>query len=177
MSDLSSPSWDFRWPDPVASRVASERLLEAMPPDQAGLNHRIMVTIRLETDGDRDVVTSALLATPWAVERIYWKAPMFEGTMPIASAMPLEADETGRVAAKQGVILTLQQRRIPVLTAWEPETGHYLVEVLESPVLEYAHAEAALAAVGVNPLSQPPRHWSQQIQKPVSRRSLITLFR
>ncbi|MBF0124067.1 MAG: hypothetical protein HQL60_01870 [Magnetococcales bacterium] len=163
-------SWDFRWPDPVALRVASERILDALP-DGVKLNRRIVITVRLEDASRSGVVTSALLATPWAVERVYWKSPTWTEPMPVASALPLETDETGRVTAKQGLVLTLQQRRIPILTAWEPETGHYFVEPLIAPVLEFEHAEAALAAVaGVNPLSQP-------LQKPISRRHLITLFR
>jgi hypothetical protein len=189
---VPATAWDCRWPDPVALQVASLRLLdEAVQRHLEGLNPRIQVTVRLLPPAD-EPWTCAMLATPWAVEKIYWKAPScLVESLPVRSAFPLALDEHGRVGAGQGVLLVPSSvpdaRAIPVLIAWEPETGHYFVESLRRDVAGYRSAGEALAGVlpapGPEHAGQAGRSgeqgmdWARVLHNPVSRRSLLTFFR
>ncbi|MEO5377603.1 MAG: hypothetical protein H7832_07460 [Magnetococcus sp. DMHC-6] len=173
----SSPlvKWDCRWPDPVALQVAAERVLATLSPNHPDINPQLWVQARLTPP--RDELPSAILITPWAVERIYWHLP---GTLPsIQSATPLQVDEAGRVAKGQGVILRGKEKTIPVLIAWEPETGHHFVQTILHQVTHLNSNESAMAAALAqeNPGIHVPRSVSSRLEQPMDRRGLFRLFR
>lgn len=179
--DATSPAWDCRWPDPVALQVAAERLLDGLADTRKKLNRNIKVTVRMEPSPHPDALTRAVIAAPWGVERVYWNPPGV-AEPPIESAYPLEADEAGRVARGQGMMLDAgKEGKKPILIAWEPETGHYFVETLLHSVLGYSNAEEALRMAGgggrVEPRKQPKKSVTQHLEKEVSRRGLFDLFR
>lgn len=173
MDDTKTPLWDCRWPDPVALQVAAERLLQQRDPEDPGLNRKVSVLVRPDPPEGPDEVVSVLLASPWAVERIYWSAPPGQPP-PILHAAPLDVDQEGRVAAGQGVMLELERRTVPVLIAWEPETGHHFVETLCHSVRDFHSSEEALQAVQDD---RPPpifkKSLSQHMEKKISRRGLF----
>ena len=171
------PTWDCRWPDPVALQVASERILQSRPADDPSLNRRLTVRVQMiPPDLPIDPVR-ALLVTPWAVERIYWNNTAHP-TPPIRHAVPLTADDQGRVKAGLGVILEYAAHKVPVLTAWEPEVGHHFVETLLPSVKDFGSVEEALAvALGHKPLYPPKRSVTDHLSAPLSRRNLFGVFR
>ncbi|MBF0624141.1 MAG: hypothetical protein HQL82_04980 [Magnetococcales bacterium] len=180
MDPDESPRWDCRWPDPVALKVAMERFLLELGtnPDAVGDLHPTMpILVRMETDVGAAGMTTALLVTPWGVERVYWHR-RDQGAPPVESAIPLDGDAQGLVDKDQGVLLALGDRLQPALTAWEPETGHYFVETLLHSVRDLNTAEQALAvATGLQPPPPPGRSLTGHMQQPVSRRDLFDLFR
>jgi hypothetical protein len=175
-----SPQWDCRWPDPVALKVAAQRILAEQSADRTDLNRRLDITVRMEPpppDAGPGALVRALLVTPWAVERIYWANPAAE-SLPIESAYPLEGDASHRVSKGQGVLLRSGTRTVPVLIAWEPETGHHFVEALRSEVQAFEDPEEALAAaLGTKPPPPPRKSISGHMNTSVSRRRLIRWFR
>ncbi|MBF0309057.1 MAG: hypothetical protein HQL56_05990 [Magnetococcales bacterium] len=178
MSDNSAtlPSWDVRWPDPVAIQVAAARLMAAQAENSA-LNRALGIHLHMEEGSFEDPYSTGILVTPWAVERIFWiNPPRREPSL--QSAMPLTIDDKGRVAPGQGVILQESSRRIGVLTAWEPETGHYFVETLLPSTLPFRSCQEALQAALGAPAPQPPRQsLSTQLETACSRRSLFGFLR
>lgn len=177
MGNASSIYWDCRWPDPVAIKVATERLLAELPQDRPDLNLRLPVTVRLETEAITPRLTRALLVTPWAVERIYWSAPALPAP-PLEVAAPLDKDELDRPCKGQGAILRADDGNRPVVIAWEPETGHYFVETLLSPLLEFTTPEEAMAtATGAAPPPPPRKAMTSHLQTEVSRRGFLRFLR
>ncbi|MBF0582824.1 MAG: hypothetical protein HQL80_01170 [Magnetococcales bacterium] len=171
------PHWDWRWPDPVALKVAAERILQSRDPDDPTLNRRLSIRIQMDIPDSDGIPVRALMVTPWAVERIYWNSST-QHKPPIRHAFPLTADAQGRVAAGQGVILEFADTLVPVLTAWEPELGHHWVETLLPSVLGIHSVEEAVAlALGKKPLSPPKRSVSDHLSLSVSRRKLLGIFR
>ncbi|ABK43192.1 hypothetical protein Mmc1_0671 [Magnetococcus marinus MC-1] len=171
--------WDCRWPDPVALKVANDRLAEALDGERAGLNPALEVMVEMESAARDDGLASALLITPWAIERVYW---LGAGQLapPVQSAYPLEGDAQGRVAAGQGVLLHTAKGATPVVIAWEPETGHHFAQVLLPQVQNYINSYDAMAAAKAVGGAQPHRtkqSLSNHLDKPVSRRGLFNLFR
>lgn len=170
--------WDCRWPDPVAVQVANQRLLTTLDPARDDLNTRLPVSVTMEHPPGSMELPSAIVVSPWAVERVYWASPMQRGVdPPLYAAMPLEHNEQGRVKPGQGAVLdTGTGRTAPVVIAWEPETGHYFVETLLRQVSAFVSAdEARRAALGLAK-GRPPT-MAAQMQRPVSRRSLFDVFR
>ncbi|MBF0136728.1 MAG: hypothetical protein H7833_03320 [Magnetococcus sp. DMHC-1] len=181
-----APVWEFRWPDPVAIQVASERILRELRTrasadgtELTSLNLRLPVMVRMESTAGAEELARALLLTPWGVERIYWHPHGQEQSSIIESAFPLEADTEGRVAKGQGVLLRVAGSPRPVLIGWEPETGHYFVETLLHSVQEFDTIEEAFnMAQGVRPLRKPKMPTiSDQMQRQVSRRQLLGFWR
>jgi hypothetical protein len=171
------PRWECRWPDPVALKVASERILRSRPQDDPQLNRRLPVRVQMEATEQPDSPASALLVTPWAVERIFWSNPN-QPTPPIRHAMPLTADSHGRVAVGQGVLLQTPERQIPVLVAWEPEIGHHFIEILLTSTHDIDNPEEAVAiALGKKPATPPKQSLGDHLNKSISRRNLLGLFR
>ncbi|MBF0141954.1 MAG: hypothetical protein HQL57_02360 [Magnetococcales bacterium] len=171
------PSWDLRWPDPVAIKVAGERLLPEVEKSGRELNWRLPVVVQMEFPPDSTALPRGLLVSPWGVERIYWGRPG-KGTPPVRSALPLEPDEAGRVARGQGVLLTTETGERPVVIAWEPETGHHFVESLLSSVVCVLSVEEAIQrALGEAGPPAPARSISSHLERPVGRRALFQLFR
>lgn len=164
--------WDFRWPDPVAMQVAATRLLGDRQNES--LNLGIGIRAQLEGDLAFEECTRGLLVSPWAVERLFWCSPGIQRP-PMQSAYELTINEQGWFAAGQGVILLLE-RQIPVLTAWEYETGHYFVQTLLAPVTSFRSADEAMAAALGTPLAAAPT-LKQTLDQPVSRRHLFAFFR
>lgn len=169
-------AWDCRWPDPVALKVATDRILAGRPEDDPDLNRRLQVTVRMEGPGQDGDPVSAILVTPWAVERVFWH---FNGSIPaIRYASELEYDLQGRVAPGQGVILETSERTYPVVIAWEPETGHHFVQTLVHQVHEFSTVDAAVQAALVG---KKPRGGMTQasvaatLDREVSRRGLFNL--
>ncbi|MBF0447339.1 MAG: hypothetical protein HQL67_03975 [Magnetococcales bacterium] len=172
MNKTTAPVWECRWPDPVAIKVATDRILAQRSPDDPALNRKIQVIVRPDPPGLADQPNSALLVTPWGVERIYWSPPQQRPA--IIHAAPLELDETGRVQAGQGVLLKSGETTIPVLVAWEPETGHHFVETLLHSVRDYDSAQQAIAAIeGTEPTPDKKKSLSQHMEKKISRRGLF----
>ncbi|MBF0095899.1 MAG: hypothetical protein HQM04_03590 [Magnetococcales bacterium] len=171
------PRWECRWPDPVALKVASERILQSRPHDDPQLNRRLPIRVQMEDGSPSNPLISALLVTPWAVERIFWSHPGLP-TPPIRHAMPLTADSHGRVATGQGVLLQTPARQIPVLTAWEPEVGHHFIEILLTSTHDIDNPEEAMAiALGKKPPTPPKQSLGDHLNKSISRRNLLGLFR
>lgn len=172
-----TPHWDCRWPDPVALTVATERILQSRPQTDPNLNRRLSIRVQMDLPDDPSVPIRALLVSPWAVERIYWNNPA-QHHPPIRHALPLTADAQGRVAAGIGVILEFVEQLIPVLTAWEPEVGHHLVETLLPSVQDISSVEEAIAIALGQPHRYPPKQsLTDHLSHTVSRRNLIGLFR
>ncbi|MEO5348168.1 MAG: hypothetical protein H7836_00755 [Magnetococcus sp. YQC-3] len=172
-----SPTWDCRWPDPVALQVASERILQSRPADDPSLNRRLAIRVQMDPPDQPTDPIRALLVTPWAVERIYWNNTA-QPTPPIRHALPLTADSQGRVMAGLGVILEYATHKVPVLIAWEPEVGHHFVETLLPSVRDCGSVEEAIAvALGRKPLYPPKRSVTDHLSVPVSRRNLFGIFR
>ncbi|MBF0426951.1 MAG: hypothetical protein HQL66_14150 [Magnetococcales bacterium] len=178
----SLPRWEFRWPDPIALQVASERILrETVERARAegvaltDLNLRLPVLARMENSPFMEELVQALLVAPWGVERVYWHPPNRQHPPAIESAYPLEADASGNVAKGQGLLLRVGERLKPVLVGWEPETGHHFVETLLHSVREFATADEAFAmARAADPLYKSgARPVPSRMQRPVSRRQLF----
>lgn len=168
--------WDCRWPDPVALKVATDRLLAGLSPDDPSLNRALGVTVRMEPPDDPNDPVSALLVSPWAVERVFWHRVQTGSPPPLIHVAELELDAHGRVAAGQGVILETRERTVPVVIGWEPETGHHFVHTLLHRVSDIDTADAAInEALGIHPLAPTHRSISGHMQKKVSRRGLIGL--
>ncbi|MBF0614449.1 MAG: hypothetical protein G8237_04190 [Magnetococcales bacterium] len=178
MEEESGPVWDCRWPDPVALKVSATRILRNLPEKSPELNRNLAITVEMELNDDYSGDVRALLVTPWAVERIYWHSPTRGNDPPIRHAMALEADGAGRVAAGQGVLLELEDRQlVPVVTAWEPETGHYFVETLLHHTQGFDTAQSALDRALGKPLTRPTRQSvSSTMQRNVSRRGLLKFW-
>ena len=118
-----------------------------------------------------------MLVTPWRVERVYWSNPTL-GDPPVQHAAPLEVDAAGRVVAGLGLLLKSEGERIPVLTAWEPEVGHHFVETLLHSVHDFSTAEEAInAALGNKGKLHPKRSVADHLNKKVSRRNFLGIFR
>ncbi|WP_130469912.1 hypothetical protein [Candidatus Magnetaquicoccus inordinatus] len=172
------PKWEWRWPDPVALQVASERILQSRAPDDPNLNRQLKIRVQMESTQHPEAPISALLVTPWAVERIFWHNPHNQPTPPIRHAMPLTSDDEGRVAAGQGVLLEYIDRLVPVLTAWEPEVGHHFIEILLSSTHDLDNPEEAIAlALGKKPPTRSKQSVAEHLNKTVSRRNLLGWFR
>lgn len=173
------PVWDCRWPDPVALRVCSERILREFSPEDPSINPRLGIQVELESGEATHLVTRALLVTPWAVERVYWHNPALGGEPPVRFAVALERDETtGRVAAGQGVLLEVGAGRLaPVVIAWEPETGHTFVETLLHQTQEFDTPRAALAAALGEPEVPGRQSVTSTLNREVSRRGLLGFWR
>ncbi|MBF0109674.1 MAG: hypothetical protein HQL76_10905 [Magnetococcales bacterium] len=172
----SKPRWDCRWPDPVALKVASDRLLAGRPIDDPTLNRRLGVTVRMESPGDGDDPVHAILVTPWAVERVFWHLNQPGSIPPVRYAAELDLDTEGRIAAGQGVILETRERTYPVVIAWEPETGHHFIQTLLHQVLEFRSVDEAIGeALGVHHLARDRRSLTDQLQRKVSRRGMFRL--
>lgn len=168
--------WDCRWPDPVALKVATDRILSSRPLDDPGLNRILGVFVRMEPPNDAGGPVSAILVTPWAVERIYWHHYQPNTTPPITHAAKLELDGAGRVAAGQGVLFQTKERTLPVIIGWEPETGHYFIETLLHQVYDYRSANDAInAALGVRPISLGKKSLDDRLNDKVSRRGILGL--
>lgn len=179
-TDPSAPIWDCRWPDPVALRVSAERILRDLPADDPNLNRCLTITVDMDLPNTLSIwAIQTLMVTPWAVERIYWHNPSSSHLPPIQYAISLEKESSGRVAAGQGVLLEVSEKRlVPVVIAWEPETGHYFVETLLHCTLEFDTAQAALAAaLGEPPESLPTLSIASTLNKEVSRRNLLGFWR
>jgi hypothetical protein len=174
-----APIWDCRWPDPVALKVSATRILRTLPENDPAINRKLTITVEMELNDDYSGEVRALLVTPWAVERIHWHSPTQGTTPPIRFAMPLEQDADHRVAAGQGVLLELEGGElVPVVTAWEPETGHYFVETLLHHTQEFDTAQTALEVALGKPMSTPPkRSISATMNRSVSRRGLLKFWR
>lgn len=172
---LEHTFWDCRWPDPVAIQVATKRILAARPPDDPALNRRLSVVIHMDPPQESDNHAQAILVTPWAVERIHWHTNS-QRPPAIKHATPLETDGEGRVAAGQGVILKTGETTVPVLIAWEPETGHHFVETLLHSVHEFITSEQAMAAALGQLSRQHKRSFSERMDRPIRRRDLFNLF-
>lgn len=173
MDSEQKPIWDCRWPDPVGLKVAADRTLRNYSPDDPGLNHRLGIRVQMDLPKEADGPVRAILVSPWAVERIHWCNPS-RGDPPILHASPLELDSDGRVQAGIGVLLECQGRRIPVLTAWEPELGHHFIETLLHTVRDFSSPEEAIAtALGHQETPLPKRSVSDHMNRKVSRRSLF----
>ncbi len=171
--DPSAPIWDCRWPDTMALQVATERILNGLPADEPRFNRRLPITVRLDPSPHTHDPTRALLIAPWGVERIYW-TPADRGPPPILHVAELETDAEGRVAAGIGVLLETEERQVPVVTAWEPETGHYFLETLLHSVWDFDDVETALAtALGRKPPPPPKTSLSGHLNRTLSRRSLL----
>ncbi|MBF0132861.1 MAG: hypothetical protein HQL75_09790 [Magnetococcales bacterium] len=180
MTDVVTPpqtsQWDCRWPDPVALKVANDRLLASLSPDDPSLNRTLGVTVRMEPPDHPNDPVSALLVSPWAVERVFWHHGQPGSPPPIIHVAELELDAHGRVAAGQGVILETQERTVPVVIGWEPETGHHFVHTLLHRVHDFDTVDAAInEALGVHPLAPTHRSLSGHMQKKISRRGLFGL--
>ncbi|MBF0627530.1 MAG: hypothetical protein HQL91_04840 [Magnetococcales bacterium] len=171
--------WDCRWPDPVALKVSATRILRTLPENDPALNRRLAITVEMELNDDYSGEIRALLVTPWAVERIHWHTPGLGSIPRIRHAMDLEVDDAGRVAAGQGVLLECDDGRlVPVVIAWEPETGHYFVEALLHHTEGLATAREALDVALGKPLPQPVRQSvSSSMNRTVSRRGLLKFWR
>lgn len=168
------PQWDCRWPDPVALKVATDRLLASRSAEDHHLNRRLGVTVRLESPNDPEDPVSALLVSPWAVERVFWHHNTPGSSPPIMYAFDLELDATGRVVAGQGVIFKTRERTWPVVIGWEPEIGHHFVHTLLHQVDHLNSVDEAISeALGVHHLAASKRSLSDHLQKKVSRRSMF----
>ncbi|MBF0612346.1 MAG: hypothetical protein G8345_12335 [Magnetococcales bacterium] len=178
--------WDCRWPDPVALRVASERILDGLSGSRTDVNWRIGLQVEMEGVPAPGGFPNALLISPWGVERVYW-SPFGTEAPPIQSAAPLVADDQGRVAAGQGVLLLTEPKPTPVLIGWEPETGHHFIQSLIGNMLPYEDGHQAMmaafavekrggswvaASTGGVVEEEPSR-----LQKPVSRRGMFGFLR
>ncbi len=171
--DFPEPIWDCRWPDTMALQVATDRILRSRPLDDPGFNRHLPITVRMDPTPYPDDPTRALLVAPWGVERIYWTPPD-SGPPPILHVAELETDGQGRVASGIGVLLETEERQIPVITAWEPETGHYFLETLLHSVRNFNNVETALAtALGRKPPPAPKSSLSDHLKKNMSRRNLL----
>lgn len=172
MEATTNQAWDCRWPDPVAVTVAADRILAQRPLDDPALNRKLRVYVRLDPPGIPEDPISAVLVTPWGVERVYWNPP--EQLPEIIHAVPLEINSEGLVAPGQGVLLSTSTRSIPVLTAWEPETGHHFIETLLHSVRDFESPEQAIAAIdGEEPPPPPKKSLTQHMEKKISRRGLF----
>ncbi|MBF0427931.1 MAG: hypothetical protein HQL94_03345 [Magnetococcales bacterium] len=171
------PLWDCRWPDPVALQVSATRILRDLPADDPAINRRLAITVTME-NGPNGLL-QALLVTPWAVERIYWHNPATGSNPPIRHAISLEQDSSGHVSSGQGVLFEAGENRlVPVVIAWEPETGHYFVETLLHCTQEFDTSPAALAAALGEPLTNPPQNsLTSAMNLKVSRRKLLGFWR
>ncbi|MBF0621982.1 MAG: hypothetical protein HQL54_08645 [Magnetococcales bacterium] len=168
-------SWDCRWPDPVAIQVAADRLAHERY-NETTFNPKISVIVRMEDSGDTSKLISAILITPWAVERIFWNNPA-EPLPFIESAYPLSKDESGLIESGQGCLLIDETRKIPVTVAWEPEPGHHFIETLLPSVMAFNTAEEAFnAALNRKAPRIPGQSLSAHLKKPVSRRGLLRFF-
>ncbi|MBF0163129.1 MAG: hypothetical protein HQM01_01280 [Magnetococcales bacterium] len=172
------PVWDCRWPDPVALKVSATRILRQMPEKSPELNHNLIITVEMELNDDFTGEFRALLVTPWAVERIFWHSPTLGTAPPVKHAMRLETDESGRVAAGQGVLLEVEvDRLVPVVIAWEPETGHYFVETLLHHTQGFDTAQSALdTALGRTQARMGPQSVTAVMNRTVSRRGLLKFW-
>jgi hypothetical protein len=172
MDDTTQQLWDCRWPDPVAIKVAADRILASRDEDDPALNRKLRVHVEADPPSEAEELTSVLLVTPWAVERIYWTPQWLSPA--VIHAAPLEIDENGRVASGQGVLLETSQRTIPVLIAWEPETGHHFIETLLHSLRDYDSIEQVMA--GLQDEQKVPitkKSLTQHLDKKVSRRGLF----
>ncbi len=172
--DTTASLWDCRWPDPVAVQVAAQRILAERPEDDPMLNRKLRVYVRPDIPGLPEDPISAVLVTPWAVERVYWNPP--EQTPNLIHAAPLKVDDAGRVAAGQGVMLETSQKTVPVLIAWEPETGHHFIETLlhQEQIRNYDSPEQAIAAIqGEETPPQAKKSITQHMEKKITRRGLF----
>jgi hypothetical protein len=175
MDDTTASLWDCRWPDPVAIQVAADRILASRSQDDPALNRKLRVYVRPDPPGLVEDPISALLITPWAAERVYWNQP--EQTPGIIHAAPLEVNDQGRVAVGQGVMLETSKRTVPVLIAWEPETGHHFIETLLHSVRDYDSAEHVIAALdGEEKVPTAKKSLTQHLDKKVSRRGLFSFL-
>ena len=167
------PRWDCRWPDAMALQVACDRILSDRSPDDPALNRRLPVTVRMDPLPHADDPVRAVLVTPWGVEYVYW--PHTGRASPdVLHAVELETDAEGRVASGIGLLLETRQRQIPVVTVWEPETGHYFVETLLHSVRDFNSVDDALAtALGRRPPPAPKTSLSGHLKKTLSRRGLL----
>ncbi|MBF0271264.1 MAG: hypothetical protein HQL98_04175 [Magnetococcales bacterium] len=178
-TQATPPVWDCRWPDPVALKVSATRILRDLPEESPELNRNLAITVEMELNDDYSGEIRALMVTPWAVERIHWHSSHQGSEPPIRHAMGLETDDTGRVAAGQGVLLELEGGKlVPVVIAWEPETGHYFVETLMHHTQGYDTARSALeAALGKAPDPSATQSISSTMNRSVSRRGLLKFWR
>ncbi|MEG3638423.1 hypothetical protein [Magnetococcus sp. PR-3] len=180
MHDQDPPMWDCRWPDPVALKVANDRIAHSLDSARPGINAALEVMVELESAARDDGLASALLVTPWAIERVYWLGPG-QINPPIQSAVPLEGDHSGRVAGGQGALLETGSGTKPVIIGWEAETGHHFVETIIREVQNYLNsmdAMAAAKAVGSTaPNPKIKKSMTTHLEKPVSRRGLFNMFR
>ena len=168
--------WDCRWPDAIALRVATERLLLARGESDPALNQNLPIRVHMDPPENPEDPMRAILVTPWAVERIYWSNPA-KGPPPIRHAAALERDQTGRAATGQGVLLETEERQIPVQIAWEPETGHHFVETVLHSVRDFDTPDEAIAtALGTQPPPKTKQSLSNHLQKKMSRRRLLGLL-
>lgn len=175
MNQKTSPGvWDWRWPDPVALKVAAERLLRALPPSRPDLNPRIPIWVQMLTAVTPEAAwVQAVLLSPWAAEKVYWPPPGSD-MPPIQSAFPLECDDSGRILSGQGVLLTWDRFVHPVVINWEPETGHYFTESLIQPVERFISLDQLLrAAIGLASPTGPKPTLITRLSQPVSRRRLF----
>lgn len=176
MSD-PPPVWECRWPDPVALKVATDRLLRARSAEDATLNHALTIRVHMAPSKDPAAPVRAILVTPWGVEHVYW-SPSVLGAPPVQHAVPLEGDDSGRVATGIGLLLEYEGACVPVLTAWEPEVGHYFVETLFHTVQQFSTTEEAIsAALGETSVPPPKRSMADHLNRKVSRRNLLDIFR
>lgn len=179
---LIAEHWDCRWPDPVALRVASQRILDALHPERTDINRQIVLQVEMEGAPAPGGFPNALLITPWAVERVYW-SPFGQPIPPIRCAQSLTLDPQGRIATGQGVLLLTEPHPTPVLIAWEPETGHHFIQSLVTDMRPYADGHQAIMAAyaprhAATPATPtPPEASSPPIARPISRRGLLGFFR
>lgn len=171
------PRWDCRWPDPIALKVAADRILRGRPPEDPAINRKLTIRVQVEPPEDANAPIRAILITPWGVERVYWSNPT-QGEPPIQHAAPLEMDAEGRVSAGIGLLLESEGSHIPVLTAWEPEVGHHFVETLLHSVQNFSTVEEAMTTALGNALPYTPkRSITDHLNRTVSRRNLLGFFR
>lgn len=173
----SPPIWDCRWPDPVALKVASDRLLRNRSLEDTALNRKMNIRVQIEPPKDSETPIRAILVTPWGVERVYWSNPTLESPE-VKHAVPLELDDEGRVEAGIGLLLNDEGRQVPVLTAWEPEVGHHFIETLLHSVKNFSSADEAIAtALGEKAPPSAQRSVMDHLNHKVRRRDLLEIFR
>ncbi|MEO5366727.1 MAG: hypothetical protein H7831_10300 [Magnetococcus sp. WYHC-3] len=177
---MSATAWDLRWPDPVALQVASERQRETCNDARPGVNMALPVLVQVEQPFIGSGWARFLLASPWGVACVWYPNPAQTEAVPVRSAFPLNVGPEGRVLPGQGVLLdTAPGQTIPALTAWAPETGHHFVQLLIRNMEGFSTAPQALEAARKlqNQTPERPVALSRRMEKPVSRRGLLSLFR
>ena len=171
-----STRWDCRWPDPIALKVATDRILRARPPQDPALNRRLPIRVHIVPPKNPETAIHAILVTPWAVERVYWSNSFEEPV--IQHPLPLRLNDEGKVVAGIGILLKYEDIFIPVLTAWEPEIGHHFIEILLHSVHSFSTTDEALAVALGNSVELSHKHSiSDHLNQKVSRRNLLGIFR